>query len=306
MLLQHLRQVYGPEVEVLQTSTFTSGMAFPIHRLLVQHSGKTLPVVLKFYPAGFEGHFSRESWALTHLPELQIAAPMLLGTSQLPEGSAVVMEWIEGRPLMDLLLPEDHTLASKRFVDQLVKIHSVSIENLEISQENSESAFEGLCTIFENDFQKLHQPILTWTAQRLHKQTTFQKTLLHRDYHPWNVLAEPSGRLVVLDWDWGIGDPREDLGWTRLILQKSNLPLLAEEFTDLYCQQVPDARWNLEVFDVLAHLRWLQLLEKPSARSNMTPEIQQWIEKLQLETQQMIEQISGITIALHRKNPSDI
>ena len=122
--------------------------------------------------------------------------------------------------------------------------------------------------------------------------------LLHQDYHPWNVLVRPAGGLVVLDWDWSVGDPREDVAWSRFILQKASRPDLAESLTTGYCTRVPEARLHLEVFDVLAHLRWLQMLDRPSARGPITEEVRRWIEHLKAESHQLIQAITGISLNL--------
>lgn len=297
-LPEHLQAMLGPDVELLDSSTFASGMAFPIHKVLWEHHGVQKQGVLKRYPAGFEEHFFRESWALGHLNALGVAVPDLLGTFQDASGSSVLMELIEGRPIMEVLLGPDQKLWLERFVNQLMQIHQIEAKQTPQSTLPSESAFGSLVSQFDRPFQKEHQQTFDWLRKQEVQSVTW--ALLHQDYHPWNVLLTPKNQLVVLDWDWSTGDPRQDVAWTRLILQKSQQPELCEAFTEQYGQQNPEAKDHLEVFDVLAHLRWLQLLEQPSAKSKSTPEIQRWIEQLKQESFQRILEISGIPMAKNK------
>ncbi|WP_034339050.1 phosphotransferase family protein [Deinococcus misasensis] len=293
-----LQDMLGPEVKLLESSTFSSGMAFPIHNVTWEQHGVQTQGVLKRYPPGFEEHFFRESWALGHLNELGVAVPDLLGAFQDNSGSSVLMELIEGRPIMEVLSGSDQTLWLERFVKQLIQIHQIEAKQTPQSILLSESAFESLISRFDRPFQKEHQQTFDWLRKQDVQSVT--RVLLHQDYHPWNVLLTPENQLVVLDWDWSTGDPRQDVAWTRLILQKSQQPELCEAFTAQYGQQNPESTDHLEVFDVLAHLRWLQLLEQPSAKSKSTPEIQRWIEQLKQESFQRILEISGIPMAKNK------
>lgn len=288
-VLSHIQQVFG-EVEVLESGTFPSGMAFPIHRLKLRTTQGPLDVVVKLYPAGFQEAFEREAWALQTLSVHQVPVPELLGRSALADSNALIMEWIEGLPLMDLL---DQGNWMERFVKQLVQIH-LPAERLQLQGTASEPG--ALHDHFENDFQKRYADVLDWIDHQWQDTAAVGPVLLHQDYHPWNVLVRPSEALVVLDWDWSVGDPREDVAWTRLILQKASRPDLAEMFTRMYVQQVPEAQDKLEVFDVRAHLRWLGLLGRPSAKAPLTDEALHWIRKLRLESHVWIREITGILI----------
>lgn len=43
-------------------------------------------------------------------------------------------------------------------------------------------------------------------------------TLLHGEFQPSNIMRDPAGRLLAIDWELSrIGDPREDLGWCKWV-----------------------------------------------------------------------------------------
>ena len=64
----------------------------------------------------------------------------------------------------------------------------------------------------------------------------------HNDLNPWNVIREPSGRWITLDWEWfGRNDPLFDLVTLHqsLALDRDLLPALAEA---LLAERVPASR----------------------------------------------------------------
>ncbi|MEK3792960.1 aminoglycoside phosphotransferase family protein [Paenibacillus sp. FSL R7-0204] len=104
------------------------------------------------------------------------------------------------------------------------------------------------------------QPEIRTLAQELAergKLTAHQ--LIHGDYHLGNIL-EASGAFTIIDWtNVQLGDPRYDISWSILLFRV----YLAERNASLYRSAfAANSRYSpaeLELFEALAALRWLQL-----------------------------------------------
>jgi aminoglycoside phosphotransferase (APT) family kinase protein len=119
---------------------------------------------------------------------------------------AMAIEWISGETVGDALLRNRHVanrlgLASGRL---LSRIHEVSCPD-----------FDGHCSWIERGTR--NDPELRACLMRIASPTP---SLLHLDYHPFNLIAN-GGRLNgVLDWTNAVsGDPRADIARTISIMQ---------------------------------------------------------------------------------------
>jgi aminoglycoside phosphotransferase (APT) family kinase protein len=63
------------------------------------------------------------------------------------------------------------------------------------------------------------EPVLAWLSARREYAACTAPAVVHRDFHPGNILLRPlGGGPVVIDWTGaGVADPREDLAWTLLL-----------------------------------------------------------------------------------------
>ncbi|WP_342546632.1 aminoglycoside phosphotransferase family protein [Paenibacillus sp. FSL P2-0089] len=104
------------------------------------------------------------------------------------------------------------------------------------------------------------QPEIRTLAQELAergKLTAHQ--LIHGDYHLGNIL-EAAGVFTIIDWtNVQLGDPRYDIAWSILLFRV----YLSERNASLYQSAfAANSRYSpaeLELFEALAALRWLQL-----------------------------------------------
>ncbi len=101
------------------------------------------------------------------------------------------------------------------------------------------------------------EPIYEWLS--LHKPQIKGETpaVLHRDYHPWNVLVGQDNKLCVIDWVWGVGDARFDLAWTFCLLKRSGYEGFAKEFLQQYNRISGYDLSEFDYFKVLATVRWI-------------------------------------------------
>ncbi|MEK8126472.1 aminoglycoside phosphotransferase family protein [Paenibacillus filicis] len=87
-----------------------------------------------------------------------------------------------------------------------------------------------------------------------------QDRIIHGDFHGSNIVEDHDRRYTVIDWTNGqVGDPRYDLAWA-LILQKIYASeRVADVFCSAYLAESDMQQQELEVFEVLACLRWVLL-----------------------------------------------
>ncbi|MCK5141423.1 MAG: phosphotransferase, partial [Candidatus Heimdallarchaeota archaeon] len=61
--------------------------------------------------------------------------------------------------------------------------------------------------------------------------------IVHSDFHPHNIVLDASGKGFVIDWPGAhIGDYREDLGWTLMLMEAYTSMEVKEAFLKFYEQ----------------------------------------------------------------------
>ncbi|MCL1846266.1 MAG: aminoacyl-tRNA hydrolase [Defluviitaleaceae bacterium] len=87
--------------------------------------------------------------------------------------------------------------------------------------------------------------------------TEFSSCYIHRDFHPWNVLADKKDKLYVTDFALKQGDFRFDVAWTYMLMSRTGEPEFAKQFLVEYGTFREDVFEGFEFFKQLANLRWL-------------------------------------------------
>ncbi|MEK4327954.1 aminoglycoside phosphotransferase family protein [Paenibacillus sp. FSL R7-0297] len=83
--------------------------------------------------------------------------------------------------------------------------------------------------------------------------------LIHGDYHAGNIL-EAAGSYTIIDWtNVQLGDPRYDIAWSILILRIYAGEQYSEVYRAAFLAKSSYSAAELELFEALACLRWLQL-----------------------------------------------
>ncbi len=136
-----------------------------------------------------------------------IPAPQVLASGVWQDRPAMLMSWIEGRPLIYLVFerPDLVEALGMAFGRTQAAIHALSA--------NAEMRLPANWLGWAGDGESAMQ-------ERLRALPARQNRLIHLDYHPLNVMATPEGISGVLDWaNAHAGDPRADLARTYAILR---------------------------------------------------------------------------------------
>lgn len=145
-------------------------------------------------------------WARVH----ELPVPGVLASGSWHDRPACLMEWAEGQTLAVALLSpptdlETATRFGRDFGVTQARIHSL--------------APPGDPSIVDRDWRRWEQ-LDDDLAARLDTCPAAAFSLLHLDYHPFNIMIVNGEIGAVLDWaNAHIGDPRVDLARTLAILQ---------------------------------------------------------------------------------------
>jgi len=159
--------------------------------------------------------------------------------------------------------------ASKRatltagFVDQLLPLQALDPRILQSAPAPADpySYLDHELALLRRDSEgsphaRLSQ-VIQWLEQGKGTVPCERPAILHRDYHPWNVLVDDEEHLWVIDWDWQVGDARFDLAWTCTLMERSGFGSFSSDVQDEYERQSGRATEGLDYFKVLTTLRWL-------------------------------------------------
>ncbi|MHA1667080.1 MAG: aminoglycoside phosphotransferase family protein, partial [Candidatus Heimdallarchaeaceae archaeon] len=101
-------------------------------------------------------------------------------------------------------------------------------------------------------------PILAWLKTKKNQLSLTKVSIVHRDFHPHNIIINNQGKPFVIDWPAsGVGDFREDLGWTLLLISVYTFEELRDQTLNQYENMLGKKVEYIEYFEVLAILRRL-------------------------------------------------
>lgn len=261
----------------------TGGYAGSLFTIAVR-SGDEPPAtaVLKSYAPGARGreHAAREWHALTHLRNVGYDAPgaILFEPDDRHIGRPfIVMEHISGTTFWQALEaadPDGHARLTRSFAARLVALHDLDPSTLDPSAGAAcsygyiDEELAGIRRDGENSRRVTLTGVVRWLEENKRVAFCARPAILHRDYHPWNVLVDAAERLWVVDWDWRIGDARFDLAWACTLLRRSDLDGFGDAVREEYARRSDRCLDGLAYFEVLATTRWL-LNVLPSAGSDV-------------------------------------
>ncbi|MDZ5001312.1 phosphotransferase, partial [Clostridium perfringens] len=134
----------------------------------------------------------------------------------------IVMEEIEGENLWDCyqtISKEDKDQLLERFVKVFFELHEldVSIVDKELVKDSTISFIEKeineIKKLVEENKLEYFTQIIDWLQKEKTNIIGEKLSIIHRDYHPWNVIVDNNEKIYVIDLLWGIGDYRFDLAW---------------------------------------------------------------------------------------------
>jgi aminoglycoside phosphotransferase (APT) family kinase protein len=272
LLSLHLRnQFKTKEFKIEDIAQLKSGWAGDIFSFNVIVDGKIQDkLILKIYEGTQNGISSieKECKALASLKKVGYPVPELFSydtTLNEFDKPFLIMERIEGKLLWDIYM-EDKEQQSKymqQFTKLLYDLHSLDVKNIQPDFEVTDPI-----TLIDHELDEISQiihqykifefeEIYQWLQDKKTSLSDLKPSIMHRDYHPWNVLVDETSNPYVIDWVWGIGDYRFDLAWTVTLMERSGFEQFAAEVYNEYLALMNNPMKDFEYFKVLATLRWI-------------------------------------------------
>jgi aminoglycoside phosphotransferase (APT) family kinase protein len=182
----------------------------------------------------------------------------------------VIMERVIGRSLgamVDRTPREARRELLERFCQMHVDLHSLDWRPFVLGPSPYET--QGPSTVFAQQLSEwqgyVHgvqicafDPVFDWLRDRLPDVGFGAPSLLHMDYHHYNVLVREDGAAFVIDWGGAlVSDYRIDLAWTLLLMSTHGWPAARDLILGGYERAVGRCVDQIEYFDVVACLRRL-------------------------------------------------
>ena len=220
------------------------------------------PLALRIY-AGPEGLPKlRRDWTLqTRLAELgyPVARPVLLEEDAgFLGGPFLLMEWVEGERLLDLLLRNYFALlwAPWAMAEAHARLHRLPVEGLPVPDRPFlDRQLEALQAVVDDHGLRGLAPGVEWL--RAHRPAEAEPPcLLHVDFHAKNILTRNGRIAAVLDWsEADFGDRHADVAMALLMIEVA--PVEEASWWDRL--MLPIGRWLLRTMYRNAYGRRLGL-----------------------------------------------
>jgi len=235
---------------------------------------KSEDLILRIYPGDDALEKSaREFKTMKRLRELGFPVPkvVLLESDRSPFGKPfVIMERIHGRLMGDVFLESPRWKRRELialFCKMFVNLHSLKWQRFvpdasvytalsppEFMQRRLSQAQEHFHSLKKKEFDR----VFDWLKERTPDIGFGRLSLVHWDYHPWNILVRDDGEAFVIDWSGAeVLDFRFDLGWTLLLVSTHAHRRLGKAVLREY-ERIAGVRIeHVEYFEVAACLRRL-------------------------------------------------
>ena len=180
----------------------------------------------------------------------------------------ILMQRIEGGSFYNRFpkTPQDDQKPLQEFITLFRQLHTLNwrpyVENPdEVSPPNQPFFhFDRKLAFFSQHIAgtglNAFDPLLAWLAERREHTACDRASVIHRDFHPNNILEDSQGHLVVVDWTSAeISDYRFDLAWTLALSLAYGGDFRREMVLTEYQRQMGAKVASLEVFEVIAFVR---------------------------------------------------
>lgn len=266
------------KVQVLDLATISDGWETDVYSFTMEYEKANRRqcegLILRIYPGDDAlQKAAREFKAMKRLYEVGFPVPqvLLLELDGALFGKPfVIMEKIDGRPMGDVIVESPEKKQQElltQFCKTFVDLHTLDWRPF--VPDPSLYATRDVATIIDHDLSQwqeyLHcfqrhefDPVFDWLRERIVDVRFGQPSVIHWDYHPWNILLTDDGAAFVIDWtNVKVSDFRLDLAWTLLLMSTYGNPEGRERVLGEYERITGHSIEHIEFFDVVACLRRL-------------------------------------------------
>ncbi len=268
-------------------------------------------------PGAYRAKFEFDLLESIHTLGYPVPRVLLIETgTEIFERPFIIMERIIGETMMVHMQEGKEAIYSEMvriFCDLFIQLHKLDWRKLSIVPDNMRNTdFQSLFNkhlggqrehVTTNDVEFL-VPIIDWLLEYIGEIDPLPLALLHRDFHPMNILLDRKGNPFVIDWTAAtISDPRVDVAWSLLLAKLHFGPELHAAILDGYQKVYGVKLENMDYFTIDACLRRLAditiSLKKGAAALGMSEDaVKQMKESIGLlsEIHTIVEEITGLRI----------
>ncbi len=224
------------EVVVSDTTDLTSGWETELYGFTLEYRERSRSVsrrlVARLYPGRYAPQKAEHEFGvIRRLGEAGYSVPEVHDVETDLEVLGmpfITMDWIEGHSMMDDFLGtpmEGLGPHLEAFTKLFVDLHRIDPALVFPESPSFADTSEYLDLALERTRRGLEErgppwlrPVLDWLEVGKHGVSPGRFSVLHRDFHPGNIMVRPDGSHAVIDWGASsLGDFREDIMWTVLL-----------------------------------------------------------------------------------------
>jgi aminoglycoside phosphotransferase (APT) family kinase protein len=264
-------------VTVRDIADLTSGWETELYGYTLEYCEDGIQVskrlVARLYPGRYAaGKAEKEFMVMGRLGEAGYPVPEVHEVETNTEALGVpfmIMDWIEGHSMMDDFLGtpiEELGPHLDIFTKLFVNLHQLDPAQVFTKSPDLENTSSYLAMALERTARDLDErgppwlsPVLDWLEE--HRLGIFlgRFSVLHRDFHPGNIMASSDGSHCVIDWGASShGDFREDLMWTVLLASAFWGRSFGETILEAYQRAAGEEVRDAGFFEVAAIYRRIQ------------------------------------------------
>jgi len=278
--LSQLLRLYADteSAQILDLARISDGWETDVYAFAVEHGQagerKREQLILRLYPGDdAAGKSAREFGAMGKLYQLGYPVPKVI---RLEQDSAllgkpfVLMEKIDGRSLGAISdaspMPRKLQLLAL-FCRMFADLHTLDwrpfalgpslheVQRPDETMRHQLSHWQAHTHALQFD---AFDPVFAWLGERLPDVQFGPPSVIHMDYHPYNILLREDGAAFVIDWtNVAVSDYRLDLSWTLLLMSTYGSPESREFVLGEYERAAGHSVEQIEYFEVAACLRRL-------------------------------------------------
>lgn len=162
--------------------------------------------------------------------ETGLKIPRLLDVKKVEKGWAITREYIEGRPLSEIMAedPDNEDAYLEKFVDLQLEIHAKKCPHLNKIKDKMHAKISA------SDYEATVRYDLHNRLEGMKKHTK----VLHGDFCPSNIIVTPDGEYYIIDWAHATqGNASADAARTYLVFNLEGNTQLAEKYLKLFCKK---------------------------------------------------------------------
>jgi len=252
---------------------------------LEESGGKIQKLVARIYPGSDAvPQAQKEASIMMKLQEIGYPVPKvhLIETVSSHLGSPfMIMDRIDGGTLDDKLI-EDERKWAPVFFKLFVDLHKLDWR--EMTTPDRVPLFDDEYFYIKTTLSEIEKalkligkqefmPIVDWARERYRDVPCKTPSIIHGDFHPFNILVDEQGKPYVIDWGAAkVADYRADLAWTMLLTYAYDTKEKRDMILNEYEHSLGKRVEQIEYFEALSTLRRLfDVTSSFEGKTNLRP-----------------------------------